>query len=109
MDSHQYADRMIALAEWLKSRPVFETGWSEFTERFYFWSNKDNFLAAVKAVGAGTKEFKEDEIIFQPVTPEGTALRIKATRSTVCRKVQEEKWECDPLLSPDEEKQLQQV
>jgi hypothetical protein len=110
MDSHQYADSMIALAEWLKSKPAFETEQRGMSESFWFYGNKEAFLGAVRAVGAGTKEYKKLagswDIIFRPNTPAGTELRLGANRDVVCKKIQEEKWKCIPLLSEAEEAEL---
>lgn len=112
MTSHEYADRMIALAEFLKNRPEFKIPIRDPYAHFDYFSDKQNFLDAVRAVGAGRKAFKKygkdiEDIQFHPATPKGTEIVISASRSTVCRKVQEEKWECDPLLSPEEEKLLE--
>lgn len=103
MNSHEYANKLKVVADALLSKPEFETP-SKPTIRLYFWSNKTEFLGAVKALGAGNKEYTTHDLDFTPVCAEGLSLTV--SRSAVCRKVQEEKWECEPLLSEMEEAQV---
>ena len=105
MKSHEYAEKLKGLAEFLLSRPEFET--HEGSAKFWFWyfGNKGEFLDAVRALGAGVKSFPNSgDMHFTPNgLPEGVSFYVMVNRSAVCRKVQEEKWECEPLLSQDEE------
>ena len=102
MKSHEYANRLNALAEFLLSKPEFEFDSEPMLFQHYY--DKEPFLDAVRALGAGSKEYSETELIFRP--SEHNELRIYINRDKVCRKVQQEKWECEPLLSPDEEAQV---
>ena len=61
-------------------------------------------IAAVKALGTGEKKYDGSDLQFTAATP--IPLWIRVQRSVVCRKVQEEKWECEPLLSPEEDAAL---
>lgn len=103
MTSHEYAKRLHEIADFLLSRP--ECGLSLGNIRLYnYFCVKDKFLAAVKSLGSGTKTYDSTDLHFSPVgAPE---MILAVSRHKVCRKVQEEKWECESLLSPDEEAQV---
>lgn len=98
MNSHEYANGLAEIAEFLLSKPAFDTRHSTPKPYLYFWTEKEKFLEAVRALGAGTKEYKTDELFFHA----GDFVTLVVQRSAVCRKVQEEKWECEPLLSDSE-------
>jgi len=106
MNSHKYAEKLRQLADVLLSKPEFNTPWEESLAytTFYYWGDKSDFLGAVKALGAGKKDWCKGELIFLPEATD--MLRFGISRSTVCRKVQEEKWECEPLLSDEEEAKI---
>ena len=104
MNSHEYANKLKELAEFLLSRPEFETSTDRGPSIYqYFWS-KEPFLAAVKALGAGTKEYDSTDLNYSPAA--FPYMKVSISRTKVCRKVQEEKWECEPLLSQEEEMQI---
>ena len=99
MQSHAYAAKLKELAEFLLSKPEFETGGQP-----YFFSNqytKEGFVSAVKALGAGTKEFTDTEIKFRP-TDMPVGGYVQAPRDKVCTLVKAAVWDCEPLLSVDE-------
>lgn len=97
MKSHEYAVKLKEAAEFLLSKDELELDSGPLVS-VWFW-NKEQFIAVVKALGSGEKEVTERDVAFVPL---GTCLRMVAPRNLVCRKVQEEKWECEPLLSQDE-------
>jgi hypothetical protein len=99
MKSHEYAQRLRELGEFLLTKPEFETE-SDLMIFEYFYT-KDKFLAAARAIGSGSKEYTESDFRFKPAGFNELTLYI--SRDKVCRKVQEEKWECEPILSPEEE------
>lgn len=105
MTSHEYANRVKEIADFLLSRPEFDTGGSpHFFLSFY---DKDKFLLAVKALGTGTKEFTTGswpEVVFKPTGAE--EIKVSVPRDKVCRKVQDAVWECEPLLSTGEIEQI---
>jgi len=101
--SHQIAKQLRATAEFLEARQDLEL-LSNPAINLFFWNEKESFIEAVKSLLPGKKEYKGNEVIF---TPEGTVLRLWLNRSAVCRKVQEEKWECEPLLSPEEGSEME--
>lgn len=101
MNSHLYAERLKDLAEFLLSKPEFETNTKVYM--LMYQSDKEKLVQAVKAIGAGTKTFTDNEFKFAANTlPEGIELRISAPRNLVCKLVAAAKYDCEPLLSPDE-------
>lgn len=99
MTSHEAANKLSEMAEFLRSKPEFEIG-RALTIYRHFWE-KESFLAAVKALGSGEKVYDSTDLNFVPAgCPD---INISISRNKVCRKVQEEKWECEPLLSQEEE------
>ena|ERR1700690_1682135 len=101
MKSHEYAEKLKEVADFLLSRPDFSTHSSDCKVWFWYFGNKTEFLEAAKAVGAGKKVYGDSDMQFYPNGAPNFYLQVD--RSAVCRKVQEEKWECEPLLSQDEE------
>jgi hypothetical protein len=98
MTSHEYAEELKKTVEHLLARPdvEFESGPFLYVS---FWE-KEKFIAATRAMGSGKKEFSStDDLHFMPV---GTCLTMSIGRDTVCRKIQDVKWECEPLLSEEE-------
>lgn len=103
MNSHEYAEKLKQVADFLLSRPNFEAD-SGPTLYMYFGGDKARFLRAAKAVGSVKKAYSQHDFEVRPVAhPE---LVIYASRDAVCRKVQEEKWECESLLSEAEQAEL---
>lgn len=101
--SYEYADQIRKLAEYLDSIPVFELDYS-YGDSLSFYA-KTKFVAAVKAVGSGTKAYTDGEYGKLLFTPDNfPELALKIDRSAVCRKVV--KFECDPLFSDDELEKL---
>jgi hypothetical protein len=106
MKSHEYAKKLQEIAQFLLDKPEFETH-SDPKIHLFFWSNKEEFLTAVRCVGAGRKEWGKSDLDFIPAgLPADAKLILNISRSSVCRKIQDEKWECEPLLSSDEEAQM---
>jgi hypothetical protein len=107
LSSHEYADRLSRLANFLRSRPAFDTGRYQFNDFLWFYGDKEKFLTAVRALGAGDKEVVGTDLRFRPRHGiENVDFYVEVNRDQVCRKVQDEKWECEPLLSPEEEASL---
>ena len=106
MKSHAYARAVIQAAEYILSKPEFDM---ETTQpRLYigwFW-DKELFLAAVRALGEGKKEYSGTDLRY--CVTHGAEITCTIPRDKVCRKVQEAKWECEALLSPEEEATLEE-
>lgn len=102
MKSHEYAVNLRRLADFLDSRPDFETA-TEKVYMFVSFYEKEPLVAAVKALGSGTKEFSGDFLYFHPAINDGKLMvRAEAPRNKVCRLVREAEYDCEPLLSPTE-------
>jgi hypothetical protein len=69
---------------------------AKITVEYY---DREPFLNAVQTMGAGKKDFGSYNFTF---TPNDTILSLQVPRSQVCKRTQEEKWECVPLLTPEE-------
>lgn len=105
MNTRKYAEKLRELAAWLDSRPEFAT---DSEPMFYMrYHAKPQFMAAVAALKPGIKKYTDGgypEVEFHPTSaPSDCYIKIVAPRDIACRKIQEEKWECEPLLSPKEE------
>lgn len=110
MSSHEYANKLKQLADFLLAKPDFDARTVTVNEFFWYWQDKQKFLDAVKALGSGRKEYEEGlsgDVLFYPSgLPSDTFFAVRVNRAAVCRKVQEEKWDCEPLLSQAEEAQV---
>lgn len=101
--SHDYARALQEAAEYLLSKPDFKTvvsGAYLYLGTFY---SKDEFLAATRSMGALAKEFTDTQLKVKHVLPKGAELYFEIARDKVCKLVQRAKWECEPLLTPEEE------
>ena len=110
MNSHELARKMAETADYLLRRPEFETPSYSDDSKMYlgsYYSNKEKMLAAVRALGAGEKKYSGTDLNFYSATP--IPIWFSVNRDQVCKKVQEEKWECEALLTPEEEASITQV
>jgi len=108
LTSHEYARLLQKAAEVLLAKPEFET------PRDYvwlwmgsYWSDKAKFLAAVQAAKPITKKYTSNDVVIHIPCGDDVQLYFDVNRDAVCHKVQEEKWSCEPLLSPEEEASLE--
>ena len=115
MTSHEYAHKLNALADFLLSRPVFDlpTYQKGIDQWLSYFSNKDGFLAAFRALSPGKKEYTEGQYGELKFTPDGVDEKlgwfIKVSRSVVCTLVkpaQPAVYDCEPLLSAAEEAEM---
>ena len=107
MDSHAYADVLAEVAEGLRQRPAFELPnyTREIHLRLQYFSDKDRFLRAARAIGSGTKTVNDSAGEYKFTAAFGP-LTIVADRTAVCRIVkpaQPAEYECEPLLEQEEE------
>jgi hypothetical protein len=95
---------MQATAEFLLSRPEFNTpsdSHSLYLGRYWEEEGKNMLITMVKAVGAIKKEYSGSDLHIHLQTP--LAIWTCIDRDKVCRKVQEEKWECELLLTAEDD------
>jgi hypothetical protein len=106
MTSHEYARELQKTVEHLLGRPEVQfEDYASPHQYISFW-DKDKFVAAARAMGAGKKEFRDSDLHF---VPDGRCLVLSIGRDKVCRKIQDAKWECEPILSDTEVEQLGEV
>ena len=104
MTTHDWARDMQKTAEFLLSRPEVKVGDKKPINFVAFYGEKEAFVNVVRAMVPGRKSIDEWNVTF---TPKGYInFFIQINRSAVCRKVQDVKYECEPLLSPEEEAEL---
>jgi hypothetical protein len=103
MKSHEFATQLKVTAEHILNRPDVEI---ESNSPFVFMSfwDKKLFVEVARTMGPGKKEFSSTNDLHY--TPNGTCLTLSIPRDKVCRKIQDVKWECEPLLSAEEVDQL---
>lgn len=99
MTSHQLADRLFNTARLLLMKQDVELPGTEDAKIVVDYYDKDKFLSVVQEMGSGKKDFGSYNFTF---TPDNTILALQIPRSQVCKRVQEEKWECVPLLTPEQ-------
>jgi hypothetical protein len=104
--SHDMARNLQRAAEWLLSRPAFEVSayWTE-ARLFATFDEKDRFIAAARALGSFKKEYDSYNINLVAKIPGGD-IHLQAPRTTVCRLVRPAQYDCDALLSPEEDQAL---
>lgn len=110
MKSHEYAKRLHEIAEFLESRPEFETPMG--VRLYQYTGSKSVFMAAARSMGSLKKEYIEscgsEEIRVSPAGfPE---LILEAPRSVACRIVkpaQPAVYDCEPFLSQAEESEIE--
>ena len=99
--SHALAANLIALGEWLKSRPEFPVAWgAAYVHENY--TEREQFIAAVKACGSGTKTVREwttPVMVFKPTLPADQIVLLEIDQSTLCRLIQPAVYDCPPLLA----------
>ncbi len=111
MTSHEYAKQLRELADKLEAVDEFTLpGHSAILykdcgiETLRYYGDKERFLAAVRSIGNGRKDTSHERD-FTFVAFDGL-LRVTVNRDAVCRIVkpaQPAVYDCEPLLSPEEE------
>jgi hypothetical protein len=108
MTSHEYAKKLRIAADFFLSKPEFKLRNSPLLFASY-WADKDGFLAAVKALGKGEKKYEGESLKFIVTVAPDLTFDVEVSRSAVCRLVkpaQPAEYECEPLLSQEEESSL---
>jgi hypothetical protein len=104
--THDWAKQLQDTANYLLNRPAVELGDTELitTLPFYGEEQKKIFLDLVRGTLPGEKRYNTYSVLF---LPRGVNLKLQINRDAVCRRVQEIKYECEPLLSPEEDAQME--
>jgi hypothetical protein len=101
--SHTYARALQEAAEYLLSKPEFETETAGPYIYLGTYYDKSKFLAAARSLSPLAKEYTETQLKMSRTLPRDAKVHFEIARDKVCRKIQEAKWECEALLSPEEE------
>jgi hypothetical protein len=99
MTSHRLADKLLSTARLLLMKQDVELPGAEDAKIVVEYYDKEKFLSVVREMGSGQKDFGSYSFTY---TPDGTILNLQIARSQVCKRIQEEKWECVPLLTPEQ-------
>lgn len=107
MDSHEYAKRQQEVSEYLLNKPAFDIpNYMDRKEYLWYMFEKENFVAAVKALGPGTKEIGTEYVEYHP---DDAPLYIKIERNAVCKLVRPAEYDCEPFLKPEDHKEIDAV
>ena len=97
--SHELAVKLINTAKLLFMRKDIELPEVEGATITVEYYDSEPFRNAVREMGSGKKDFESYYVKF---TPDDSILTLQVPRNKVCKKIQEEKWECVPLLTPEQ-------
>ena len=109
MKTRELAVELRKFADYLDSRPEFKNENLLFFPKTTYgeqymhmnYTDKPQFVEAVKALGSSTKKYTGDSDYAKlEVQAKDYPLKISISRDKVCRKVV--KFECDPLFSEEE-------
>ena len=101
MTSHDYAAKLKALSEDLSKRPQFPVPdyAGDILDHLDYYQDKNSFLTAVKALGAGTKgataRAYTPRISFRPT---GALFDLRAEQSALCTLIRPAEYDCGSLL-----------
>lgn len=103
-----------AMLDFIKEHPElpFPKHGASIYNWYYLGGDKDEFLAAVRSLGSFEKTIIDSGNKLRVTKAFGESkIYFEIPRSVVCRKVRVMKevddYECDPLLSPEEEQLLE--
>lgn len=99
MDSHEYAERLKVEAAYLLDKPAFIVPNHMGAAETYYWYmfDKEPFIEAVRALGAGEKKIGTEYVDFHPT---GAPFFIRIERNYVCKLVKPAEYDCEPFLKP---------
>src|ERR1700677_5237683 len=97
LNSHEYAMALKEAADFLLSKPVFETE-AYKAHIFLNMYDKDRFLNLVRSLGSITKKYTGEELQIEKTFPLGAKIYSTIPRNKVCRMVKAAQYECEPLL-----------
>ena len=101
--SHDWARELEKTAAFLLSKAEVEIGPKVPETRGWFFSEKEVFLNLVRALKPGKKVMTENYVDFYPT---GVNIQLTINRSLVCKRLNPE-YECEPLLSEAEDKEME--
>lgn len=113
MTSHEYVKRLREIADYLETRPAFTlSDWKgESAGRLDYYFDKEEFLAAVRALGSGKKSVETDSLGQPKVVFTSGPVQVLIEQDKVCRIIEPARpavYDCEPLLSELEDASLSQ-
>ena len=102
MKSHELAQELHKQADYLLSHPEFPIPGGA-NKYICFWS-KESFLLAVRALEPCTKEYKGDDLDI--TITNCPSIKLSIPRNKVCKLVSPAIYDCEPLLSPQEDESI---
>lgn len=101
--SHEWARELQETAAFLFSKPDVEIGPKIPETRGWFFNDKEVFLNLVRALKPGKKVMSDSYVDFWP---NGAHIQLTISRSLVCKRLNPE-YECEPLLSEEEDAEME--
>lgn len=101
MKSHDLANEMRKMADYLSSKPNFNAP-STATKYLCFY-DKQQFIEAVRALEPGKKEYRDSDLEFNV---SAVPIVMSIPRNRVCVLVSPAVYDCEPLLTTEEESSL---
>ena len=102
MDTHEYANNLKKVADELLKRDAFPLpSYDSGNISLYYYHEKEPFITGVKALGSGKKDLTDSSYVY--FLPSFGGIKLCVSKDAVCRKVQDVKYECEPLLNALEE------
>jgi hypothetical protein len=98
MTTREYAAGLRKIADFLDSRPEFETDIAPSLSLYYY--HKEKFIVAAKALGSATKIFSDGDYAMLRLTAKDAPVTLGIQRDKVCKKTVT--YDCEPLFSPEE-------
>jgi hypothetical protein len=107
VDSHEFARKQQKEAEYLLSKPAFKVP-SHMEREEYFWYmwDREGFVEAVKALGAGIKSIGPEYVEFRP---KDAPVYISIERDKVCKMVRPAEYDCEPWLTEEDHQKIDVV
>src|SRR5580698_7221622 len=100
--TRELATELRMYADFLDSKPEFNTtcGANLYSDMSIGFYDKEEFVAAAKALGNAKKSYTDGEYAQFSLTSTEAPVRISISRDKVCTK--KVIFECEPLFSPEE-------
>lgn len=106
MMSHEWAQVLRDTAMVLEAKANVQMGGEPKILNSHY-GRKEEFLAVVRALKPGKKRIDAEISGYVNFTPAGTCIEVYINRDVMCRKVKEAEYECEPLLSAEEDAEME--
>jgi hypothetical protein len=109
MESHEWARKVIEKANEVLAAPSFNMpNYQSELDNLTYYYDKDGFVAAVRALGAGAKDATDEKYFrFKPDALPTITLQIE--REQICKMVKPPVYDCGESLLEEAEKAVDKV